>query len=145
MDIVIEKASISDCAAIGKLIRNELGYPEVDDVSLAERLRQMESDPKHTTLVARKDGAVVGFIGLYTGIAYELEGTHMRILALAVDQACQNCGIGSLLLARAEALAAEHKVRYMMLNSGLQRLDAHRFYERHGYIKKGYSFRRKLS
>ena len=141
---MIEPAALSDSAAIGDLVRQELGYPDTTDEGLAARMRQMAADGHHATFVAKDGGSVVGFIGLYRAITYEIEGEYIRIIALAVSTGYQRAGVGSLLLQTAEEYAERHGVHLVALNSGLARLGAHAFYESKGYVKKGYGFKKSL-
>lgn len=137
MQIIIERADLSDSAAIASLVRNELGYPGISDDGLADRMQQMMADDAHyATFVARDGGDVVGFIGLHRGIAFEVDGGLIRIHALAVKGAYQRSGVGSMLLQAAEDYAERQNIHLVALNSGLARLGAHAFYESKGYLKR---------
>jgi ribosomal protein S18 acetylase RimI-like enzyme len=142
--ITVEEAALTDSAAIGDLVRQELGYPEISDDGIAARMHQMAADEHYATFVAKDGGSVVGFIGLHQGIAFEVDGALIRITALAVKSGCQRSGIGSQLLQAAEEYAAQRDIRLVALNSGLARHGAHAFYESKGYHKKGYSFRKSI-
>jgi len=48
------------------------------------------------------------------------------------------------LLARAERYAADNNIHYITLTSGMHRTGAHLFYERNGFEKKGFSFKKLL-
>ena len=69
----------------------------------------------------------------------------MRIIALAVAHDFQNQGIGSVLLQRAEDYAKRNNISVICVNSGLKRTQAHRFYEKNSFYKKGYSFCKQLN
>lgn len=64
----------------------------------------------------------------------------MRIIALAVKENSQGQGIGTKLVEQAELFAKENGVTVIGVNSGLKREQAHNFYEKQGFSKKGYSF-----
>jgi len=139
MQISIREVRESDYLAIGNLVKNELGYNDIDFDTLFDRLKQMELNDNHTTFVAVDNEQVLGFIGLLKYITYEIDG-YVRILAMAVLQGQQNNGIGSELLLRAEQYASQNNITHITLTSHLKRLEAHAFYEHNGYTKKSYGF-----
>ena len=136
----IREAQKGDYSAICALINNELGDPDVRLDELAARMEIMDRDQNYRTFVALLDGKIVGFIGTVQGIAFEVNGGYLRIMALAVAKEYQRGGIGGALLTHAETFAAARGITAFALNSGLRRLDAHLFYERNGYQKKSYGF-----
>ena len=77
MQINIREVQPADYRSIGELIKNELGYPQVDAEKLYTRLDKMKSDDKHLTIIAEMEGKVVGFAGVYRGIAYNVEREYM--------------------------------------------------------------------
>ena len=78
------------------------------------------------------------------GLAFELDGEYIRVIALAVSRAYQSLGIGSKLEARVEQYAAETGANSIVISSGLTRSRAHMFYSNKGYEKKGYSFIKRI-
>lgn len=134
----------SDISGICRLINCELGY-NVAENDLAIRINQMQKDKNYCIFVAENDNKVIAFIGLHIGIAFEFSGKVMRIIALAVKRDYQRQGICKKLLQTAENYGAENQTAIISVNSGLQRTSAHRFYEKQGFYKKGYSFARILT
>lgn len=61
-------------------------------------------------------------------------------LALVVAGEYRSRGIGTQFVAAAEEWARQNGASFIVLSSGLQRLDAHKFYESKGFRKKGFSF-----
>lgn len=144
MQIVIDTAAATDYEEIGHLIRNELGYQDIDFGKLKDRIMRMNENQDYATFVARHGNNVVGFIGLFRGIAFEADSDYLRISALAVRSGFQGCGVGTKLVRHAEEYAAGKDISLILVNSGLQRTEAHKFYEKNGYGKKGYSFKKFL-
>lgn len=140
MNILIRKVENNDYQQIASLIRNELGYAELDFDKFFMRMEIMRTSPLHTTFVAQQSNNIVGFIGLHKSIAYELEGEYLRITALAVSQEQQGKGIGTALLKHSESFALQLGVPTLTLNSGLTRIEAHMFYEKNGFIKRSFGF-----
>ena len=133
-----------DYSHIADIIRNDLGYENSSDKKIEIRLNAIREHKDYSTYVAVYEEKVVGFIGLLRGKAYEIDGEYVRIAALAVKKEYQGKGVGSRLLAEAEEYARRVKAVAIVLNSDLQRESAHKFYERRGYLKKGYSFKKSI-
>ena len=77
MQITIREAIQTDYLHIGNLIKNELGYDDIDFIALFDRLSQMELSDNHITFVAVNNDQVLGFIGLKFDIV--LEGKYKQV------------------------------------------------------------------
>jgi len=140
MQLSIREAQVNDYVSISKLIKNELGYEDLNSDKLFNRLEQMKSNKNYLTVVAEHEREVVGFIGIFKGIAYNYDGEYIQIIALAVSMEHQSEGIGSKLLQWIEDYAIAQGIRSLGVNCGLHRTKSHAFYEHNGYVKKSYSF-----
>jgi GNAT superfamily N-acetyltransferase len=140
--ITTRQAAVEDASALANLV-TELGYPGES----AEMLSRIEKLPSglYCTLVAVVEDKVVGFIGLLTLPVYEYSHPVGWILALCVSSKERGSGIGKALLAAAERHYRNQGVIDMRLHSGLQRGEAHQFYEKMGFDKSGYRFKKTLS
>lgn len=132
-----------DIWGIWSLINSELGY-NVSCEDLRVRILQMQEDRNYIIFTAVDDEQVIGFIGLHIGLAFEITGKIMRIIALAVACHAQGNGIGRALIKEAEKCANENNVTAIIVNSGTKRTAAHRFYEKQSFYKKGYSFCKRI-
>lgn len=130
---------IKDITAINKLLNKELGKC-VDIDTLKSTVSNMIEDSNYRIFVAEKNGNVIGFMGIHFGLAFEIDGKVMRIIALAVKEDYQHQGVGTVLLSYAELFAQKNNAVIIGVNSGLTRASAHSFYENKGFTKKGYSF-----
>ncbi len=141
MTLLIRSAVQTDAVELAELI-TELGYP----APAGEVWARIEKMPIETyeTLVAVLDGRVVGFIGLLTLPVYEHSRPIGWILALCVSPRSQRQGVGRALIQATEAHYRDRGVTDVRLHSGLQREDAHEFYEKMGFAKSGYRFKKKL-
>ena len=144
MNYLIRTIEENDYTYIADIIRNDLGYENSSDEKVKARLNEIRKHKDYSTFVAVYEDKVVGFIGLIQGNAYEFDGEYIRVAALAVKKEYQDKGIGSRLLEEAEEYARRVKASTIVVNSGLQREMAHTFYERRGYVKKGYSFKKSI-
>ncbi|MGF0033356.1 GNAT family N-acetyltransferase [Bariatricus sp. SGI.154] len=133
-----------DISKICTLINSELGY-DVTCKDLETRIMQMQEDENYIIFTAVDNEKIIGFIGLQMCLAFEVEGKIMRVIALAVARDFQNQGVGSCLIQKAEDYAKENNVSVISVNSGLKRAQAHQFYEKQSFYKKGYSFCKRLN
>ncbi len=130
-NIIIRNGVLNDYIAISKISRFELGYN--NDVNLIkEQLQIILNSNDDIIFIAELNNQVVGFIH---GSKYiSLLGPKMiNIMALAVDGNCQNMGIGRLLLNALEKWTILNKYSGIRLVSGIDRENAHCFYESMGY------------
>lgn len=139
--MIIREAEEQDFSAICTLMKNELGYSNLNDAEAINRLRYFSSNNDWVTYVAAHDcGEITGFIGVMKGFAYNIEGYYSQIMALAVSEKAQHKGIGTKLVKKAEEWSLANGIDDIGVNSSIKRLDAHAFYEKNGYVKKSFSF-----
>ena len=141
--MIIRKYTIHDTKEIQNIFKNSLGY-EVSFDDLKQRINDMLSSGYYEILVAEDDEITVGFIGLQKSLCFENPGIVLRIIALGILNEYQGKGIGTELIKAAEKYAKENNISVLLVNSGLKRLQAHNFYEKNMFSKKGYSFVKKL-
>jgi GNAT superfamily N-acetyltransferase len=141
MPLVVREGCRQDAADLARLV-TELGYPVGPD-ELWSRIEKMPP-PLYHTLVAVNETRVVGFIGLLSLAVYEHAKPVGWILALCVAFDHRGQGVGTALLAAAENYFRKVGVIDIRLHSGLQRDGAHRFYEKMGFDKSGYRFKKTL-
>jgi GNAT superfamily N-acetyltransferase len=131
----IRKARVADVAGIASLMTH-LGYQTTVE-QMCRRMRRIAADKDYVSLVAAEENSVLGFLGLAFGLYYEHDGTYARILALSVAPRAQRRGLGKKLMAVAEEIAKSRGAISCIVNSGLQRASAHRFYEALGFSWQG--------
>lgn len=134
---------MDDTLDVCRLINSELGY-DVFYEDLKTRILQMQEEKNYMIFVAVDNKKIIGFIGLQMCLAFEIAGKIMRIIALAVAYDFQGQGVGSALIQEAEKYANENNISTIVVNSGLNRKEAHRFYEKQSFYKKGYSFCKRI-
>lgn len=67
-------------------------------------------------------------------------GRFLYVDDLVTDPAVRSRGVGAALLSRCESIAVEEGCREFVLDSGLARAQAHRFYFREGLVVRGFHF-----
>ena len=132
-----------DYPEVADIWRNVLDVP-VTDECLSETYAKMSGDDRYSTFVAEADGRIVGLVTMVTAMAIGHPGGYTKINGLGVLPEYRGMGIGGMLLKRAEDAAMENGTRYVGLASGFKREEAHAFYERMGYQKTSYWFRKSL-
>ena len=142
MNRIIRSAEKKDYDSIYVLLVNSLGY-NTDRQELHKRLDKLNQGI-YRTLVAEIDGRIVGFVGYCTLEAFEYSGGYIKILALATDIKYQKIGVGSALLGAVEHHAKNNNIPVITLNSSEQCSDAHKFYEKRGYQKYSFGFKKIL-
>lgn len=141
--MIYRKYENGDISDVRDILENDLGYNcEIEKLNI--RIQEMSSRGNYQIFVACDGDKVVGFIGCVSYLAFELEKEGMKIIALAVSKEYRRKGIGTKLLKTAEQWAKENNIEVILLNSGLPREDAHKFYESQGYFKKSYGFIKRI-
>ncbi|MEN2776178.1 GNAT family N-acetyltransferase [Acetivibrio clariflavus] len=113
------------------LLNQELGYfYSVEKVK--KKIEYITQNTKDIVLVAQHDNEVIGYIH---GSPYELlcSDSLINILGFVVKEKYRNIGVGNILINNLERWAKENGYNRIMLVSGIERLNAYRFYQKHGY------------
>ena len=105
-------------------------------------LREIDADPNHMIMLAVLDGEVVGTVQLsfIPGIA-ALGMKRCLVEAVHIAPAHRGKGLGTEMINWAIERARERSCGLVQLTSNKKRLDAHRFYERLGFLKSHEGFK----
>lgn len=142
-DIMFHMCTLNDARGLCELIRSELGYTDITEAEVRSSLEKMIASDNYFLLAAVKDGDVCGFISVVNEVSLEA-GEYCRVLGLAVRSEYQRQRLGTELLTLAESYAKTRGARLMTLSSSFKRTEAHVFYEKLGYLKTSYSFKKYL-
>ena len=130
---MIRTIQLTDAKAIRDISEVSLGYKTTETVTKLQ-IEKLLQNTEHFIRVYEDDAThtVAGFVHAE---AYELlyKESGFNILGLAVLPEYRRCGIGRQLLQAVEAETVARNYRFIRLNSGEQRKEAHVFYERCGY------------
>ncbi len=112
--------------------------PHIAEGEFVARVRRLEADC-YRLVCLREDGIPMAVAGIRTGenLAW---GRFLYVDDLVTASAQRSKGHGARLLAWIREYAAAQGCAQLHLDSGLQRLDAHRFYERERVAKSGFHF-----
>jgi GNAT superfamily N-acetyltransferase len=105
-------------------------------------LRELEADPNQMMMVAMLDGETVGTIQLTFIPGISGLGTKRCLVeAVHISPASRSKGLGSEMIQWSIGQARERGCGMVQLTSNKKRLDAHRFYERLGFLKSHEGFK----
>ncbi|MEM9394619.1 MAG: GNAT family N-acetyltransferase [Pseudomonadota bacterium] len=124
--------SAAEAERLLRLLRNAL-----NDESFAYRLKEAEAQG-YKVVAAYSDDRMVGALG-YRITCDLFWGKTLYVDDLIVDPAHRAKGVGASLLTEVRQLATS-SCDHLRLCSGLNRSDAHRFYETNGMAKFSYQF-----
>ena len=124
--VTLRPAEPRDAEAIAALFTEE-GYPAgpSDIVARLERF----SSPHSRVIVADLDGEVLGFVCFHALPRFEHDDRIIRILALVVDPAARERGVGHRLMESAEEAGRELGAAFIEVTAGHHRPEARRLYE----------------
>lgn len=136
--------NVTDAEAVNRL-SEQLGYALSPEETTAN-LQRVLAENGHACFVATLGQDVVGWIHCYLSLQIETKAVAV-IGGLVVDEQQRNKGIGKLLVERVKEWCCEKQVYSLRLRSNVKRTDAHRFYERLGFVvlKEQKAFELKLS
>ncbi|GAA0822185.1 GNAT family N-acetyltransferase [Clostridium tertium] len=114
------------------MLNKELGYL-YEEEKVRKKIKYIIENKKDIILVAYINNNIIGYI---YGSEYELlySDSLINILGFVVKESYRKNGVGKALIDKLEEIAIEKKYSGIRLVSGIDREDAHRFYERNGYI-----------
>ena len=132
-ELQIRRAMSCDAAAIQHLYVQLVSNPAV--AVSAEQVAKLSVSDHHVVLVAEQGGRVCGtaLLSLCEDVMF---GTRPFAVVenVVVDQDARSQGIGAALLREVEARCKQACCSKIMVLSAAQRVDAHRFFERQGFV-----------
>jgi len=143
----IRAARGDDFAAVAALLE-KLGRDRVtpetrEDCEALFRLQVVDPDAHHM-VAENADGEVVAFCSLHFRPRLNYASEEAWIPDLIVRERSRRKGIGQALLAEAGQRASARGCRFLTLESGYQRTEAHHLYRRFGMQDDGRSFVKRL-
>jgi GNAT superfamily N-acetyltransferase len=146
MTATIRAATRADVPTIVRLLADDpLGASRETPDDLApydDAFDRILAEPQHRLVVAELDGAVVGTLHLTILPGLSRRGANRGLVeAVRVDSAVRSAGLGGQLLTWAIETARESGCTLVQLTTDASRTDAHRFYERLGFVASHVGFK----
>lgn len=145
----LRRAEASDVGPIVELMARDQLRAQVDSAAPGKRasylaaFHAIDADPAHVLCVVDSPGGeVVGTMQLtfLPGLARG-GATRMQIEAVRVDESLRGNGLGSAMMRWAVGEARRRGASLVQLTSDNSRLDAHRFYDRLGFVQSHAGFK----
>ena len=137
-DVQIRRARREDVDAIvAMLADDELGAKRENpgDPRYLAAFEAIDADPRQFLAVAELDGEIIGTLQLsYLAGLSRLGATRAQIEAVRVRSDQRGTGLGTVLFEWAIDEARRHGAVLVQLTTDASRADAHRFYERLGFV-----------
>ncbi len=146
-EIWIRPARRADVPAIVALLADDpLGRAREDPADIGPYLKafdDMAAQGGNTALVAEREGKVIGCLQLTIIPGLARRGAKRgQIEGVRVSAGCRGLGIGEQLIRHAIEAARALDCTLVQLTSDNSRPDAHRFYERLGFVASHAGFKR---
>ncbi len=146
LETTVRAMTLADAERVAALA-GELGYPSTP-AQVEARLCAIQGNigTSQVFVAADPEGRAWGWVHVFGHQLMESEG-QAEVGGLVVDSRARGRGIGTSLMAAAEAWAREGGFKLLSLRSNVIRAEAHRFYQNLGYsiVKSQYKFQKPLS
>lgn len=135
-------------AIVGMLADDPLGATRESPDDLAPYLaamQQIEADPNQRLMVAARGEAVIGTLQLTIIPGLSRRGSSRSLIeAVRVASSERGSGLGTRLIEWAIQESRDQGCQLVQLTTDLSRKDAHRFYERLGFVGSHLGFKLQL-
>lgn len=139
--MIIEKLPQEYVLQVVSLQQQIVPYP-IDADSAVKQYETMQHQPDCCVLIARDEKDIIGTVSGFC--CRGLAGTFLAIEDLIVKKTHRGSGIGGKLMDAIHAYGRERGCSYAILVSSGFRKQAHKFYEKKGYIEEVRGFRKDL-
>lgn len=150
--LTITRATEADVPEIVALLADDvLGAsresPDVADLApYLAAFSEIDADGRHLLVAVRDEsGKVVAtmHLTLLPGLSRQA-ATRLQIEAVRVGASARGLGLGTRMIEWAHQYGREHGARLVQLTTDRSRTDAHRFYEKLGYVASHMGFKLEL-
>ncbi|GAA1880594.1 GNAT family N-acetyltransferase [Lapillicoccus jejuensis] len=147
----VDRASRDDVAGIVALLHDDAvaaGRESPDDLApYLLAFERVDADPAHQLVVVHDpDGGLAATLQLTVVPGLSRRGTTRVVVeAVRVAPDRRGGGLGGALLGWAERWALARGATLVQLTTDVRRTDAHRFYERLGYVASHVGFKKELT
>ena len=132
---MIRKIKKEDAQSIQEICDISLGYT-VSTELVENQITKLSADKKHHVIYVYEDEDLHKVVGFIHAEIYEClySDCGLNILGLAVLPEFQGRSIGKKLMNHLEMDSRQKLIKFIRLNSGEARTEAHKFYNNIGYV-----------
>lgn len=141
--LIIRESKEKDLPGILRLYAGIEADPEsiLDLESAREKFRKIKKYPSYAVYVAEKDENIIGTFELLIMDNLAHCGKPSGIVEdVVVEEKHRNSGVGREMMRYAMEVCRKHGCYKLMLSSNEKRAGAHRFYEKLGFTRHGFSY-----
>lgn len=142
---VLRKASVEDFPLVFPLIKSLWSYNEYEENATKAVFSEIVGGKSTFAVVAERGGEIVGFCHGDFFSTLWMCGKTCYLSGIITKESERGKGIGKKMLDYIEGIAKSAGCRAIILESGISRTAAHRFYESNGFEKSCYGFEKILS
>jgi len=140
MEVLIRNASSEDAEVVMRLLRQLWPDRDLNEEKMIETFMDSLRRPEYYNFCAEVSGKVAAFCaGMSLNNLYD-QGRICYLTTLIVDSEYRGCRIGSRMMERLKQYSLENDCVTIELYTALYRVDAHRFYEREGFVKRAFMY-----
>ncbi len=132
------KSDLEKCYPIMKELRPHLSLAEYFEI-----YQQAHSRDDYEIVALEQEGKILAVMG-YRVLSDFVRGKHLYIDDLVSSEKFRSKGLGAELLLYAEAIAPSLGCKVLRLCAGLENERGMTFYEKNGWTKRAYAYRKKL-
>lgn len=138
--VEIRNATMEDFDLAFDYIEKLWTYNTYDRDTIAKVYKEVLENPNDFAYFLYDEGRPVGFCHGTIFNTFWLSGKTCYVSSIMSNAELRRRGYGRALMDHAKKLAEEQHCTAVVLDSGLPREEAHKFYEIYGFEKCGYSF-----
>ena len=140
--LTMRHATLADLPAVVALLADDINGAEREDASepldpgYVAAFAAIDENPDQELIVAERDGVIVGTMQLSFLPGLSFRGAwRAQIEAVRIASDLRGSGLGTVMIDWAVARCRTRDCQMVQLTSKSTRHDAHRFYERLGFVK----------
>ena len=140
MEVLIRNTSSDDADVVMGLLKQLWPGRDINEEKMKETFLDSLKRPEYYNFCAEVSGKVAAFCaGMSLNSLYN-HGRICYLTTLIVDSEFRGCRIGSKMIERLKQYSLDNDCLAIELDTALYRVDAHRFYEREGFVKRAFVY-----
>jgi Acetyltransferases len=140
MEVHIRDASNYDAEVVMTLLKQLWPGRDLNEEKMIGTFLDSMKRPEYYNFCAEISGKVAAFCAGMSLYSLYNHGKICYLTTLIVDSEYRGCRIGSKMIERLKQYSLENDCVAIELDTALYRVDAHRFYEREGFVKRAFVY-----